>query len=97
MNIGKLLYRDRETGHSTKDRVVRSIILLRYNGVCQRCRRIYKPRLAKYNPEKYFDVFHVDHIVAFSRGGRNHIDNYQLLCRDCNLKKGANIDEETTS
>lgn len=32
--------------------------------------------------------FHVDHIVALSRGGSNNPDNIQLLCRFCNLSKG---------
>lgn len=31
----------------------------------------------------------IDHIVAISRGGRNHISNLQLLCRPCNRSKWA--------
>lgn len=34
------------------------------------------------------DRFHVDHIVALSRGGSNWPDNLQLLCEFCNLSKG---------
>ena len=30
-----------------------------------------------------------DHIKAVSKGGRNHINNYQTICTKCNLKKGA--------
>ncbi len=33
--------------------------------------------------------YHVDHIVAVSRGGTNDKSNLQLLCRPCNLQKGA--------
>ncbi len=31
----------------------------------------------------------VDHIVAKSKGGTDHIDNLQLLCGACNSMKGT--------
>lgn len=33
--------------------------------------------------------YHVDHIVPLARGGSNDRQNLQLLCRPCNLAKGA--------
>ncbi len=36
-----------------------------------------------------FDKMHADHIIPWSKGGKTMLDNCQMLCRDCNLKKGA--------
>ena len=30
-----------------------------------------------------------DHIVAVSNNGSNEMENLQLLCKDCNLRKGV--------
>ena len=35
---------------------------------------------------------HVDHIVAWSRGGRTIISNLRTLCEPCNLGKGAQLE-----
>ncbi|MGV0157167.1 HNH endonuclease [Rhodococcus sp. GB-02] len=32
-----------------------------------------------------------DHIIPFSRGGASTEGNVQLLCRACNLAKGARV------
>lgn len=38
-----------------------------------------------------FDLsdMHADHITPWSKGGHATPDNCQMLCRDCNLRKGA--------
>ena len=34
-----------------------------------------------------WDNFHADHITPFSAGGKTSVENGQLLCPSCNLKK----------
>ena len=36
-----------------------------------------------------WDNFHADHITPYSEGGPTTVENGQLLCVSCNLKKGA--------
>ena len=36
-----------------------------------------------------FEDMHADHITAWSKGGHTTSENCQMLCRDCNLRKGA--------
>lgn len=38
-----------------------------------------------------FDLsdMHADHITPWSKGGHATPDNCQMLCRDCNLRKGV--------
>jgi len=38
--------------------------------------------------------YHIDHIMPLARGGENNIGNIQLLCRTCNLSKGAKHPKE---
>lgn len=33
----------------------------------------------------------VDHIIAKSKGGPSHFDNYQILCMSCNGQKADNL------
>ncbi len=40
------------------------------------------------------DLMDIDHKVPLARGGSNQRNNLQLLCRTCNLRKGARTDRE---
>ena len=46
-------------------------------GYCNGCEKHYEPNICE-----------VDHIIAKSKGGTDHVDNLQMLCRPCNMKKG---------
>lgn len=35
-----------------------------------------------------------DHIIPKSKGGPNHMDNFQTMCDQCNGKKGSKLDVE---
>lgn len=41
------------------------------------------------NPEV---KFHIDHIIPWSLGGKTELDNLQLLCSKCNLKKNNKLE-----
>ena len=55
----------------------------RQEGICAGCRVLFP-----------FRNLTVDHVVARSRGGSDHIDNLQLLCAACNSMKGAGSQEQ---
>ena len=55
----------------------------RQEGICAGCRVLFP-----------FRNFTIDHIVAQSRGGTDHIDNLQLLCGACNSMKGTRTQEQ---
>ncbi len=67
--------RERAAGGSYSTEDIRRI-LKQQRGRCAYCRI----RLGE---------FHIDHIVAISRGGSNRPGNLQLTCEACNLRKHA--------
>lgn len=46
-------------------------------------------RCAICGEEFEFEEMHADHVKPWSKGGHTTPENCQMLCRDCNLKKGA--------
>ncbi len=56
--------------------------------VRQRVWQIYGGRCVDCGASDYLEY---DHIIPVSRGGSNHENNIQLLCRACNLKKSNSI------
>lgn len=58
----------------------------RQDGVCAIC--------GKECPEEEIqnhDLWAADHVIPHSKGGKTTLDNGQLTCKKCNLKKGAKI------
>ncbi len=39
-------------------------------------------------------LINIDHIIPRSKGGANHMDNYQVTHIECNLAKGNKMDYE---
>jgi len=58
------------------------ILFTSQGGVCTYCR------------EPLMDGFHIDHILPKKRGGTNNLTNIHLVCKRCNLSKGAKTHEE---
>ena len=52
------------------------------HGKCKKC-----------GEHEKFKAMDVDHIQPLSKGGNNDLNNLQLLCRQCNARKGNKIDK----
>jgi hypothetical protein len=54
---------------------IRNAVLARDENRCRLCGR--------------GDNLHIDHVLPYSKGGPSSIENLQVLCQTCNLRKGA--------
>ena len=61
------------------DERMKATVYERQGGICVYCK-------------KHFEIneMHADHIKAWSKGGKTIAENCQLLCAECNRKKGKN-------
>lgn len=51
-------------------------------------RAAFKCQCCGNKPNKDNDItLHIDHIIPFSLGGKDTIDNFQVLCNKCNISK----------
>ena len=66
----------------TQDRNLAIKLAAKQKGQCARC----KCDLSK------VDEVHIDHIIPISKGGGEEENNKQLLCKRCNLSKGARLE-----
>jgi len=65
-------------------------VFYRDRGRCTRCNKDLSGLINITSDKNY------DHIVPIARGGVNDVTNLQLLCEDCNLKKGDEFDGTST-
>ena len=65
----------RSTGSTSQWRKLREIVIRR-DGVCQMCG---------------MEGNHVDHVIPRKHGGDDSLSNLQLLCSQCNLRKGGSV------
>jgi len=63
-----------------------SLVYRRDDYRCQYCGTV--------NTEHENPLYHIDHIIPVSRGGKTELANLQLLCEPCNLSKAARLEEE---
>ena len=67
----------------TKARATRQAMFA-MSSSCLKCDKAFDPFAASGSP----DGMHVDHVVPGSKGGPDHLSNYQPLCGRCNTAKG---------
>ena len=58
---------------------------------CLKCNKPFDPFAASAAP----DGMHVDHAVPSSKGGVDHLSNYQPLCTRCNTSKASSLTTST--
>jgi len=59
---------------------VKDAVWDRDGGRCVKCRK-----------RGFGAKIHFDHIIPFSKGGSNTVENIEILCQECNLKKSNKI------
>lgn len=84
---GKSKRRLRGYGGKVIEPITARALYLRFNGICQLCKRPVEPHLGKgWQPRGWS----IGHITPVSYGGDTSPDNVQLECFECNTLKGAN-------
>ena len=76
-------YRPQMGGARAVSREVKVHVWRRDGGRCRHCGITDSEAVARSGAH-----LHYDHIVPYSRGGMSNVDNIQLLCESCNLRKG---------
>ncbi|MCY3867838.1 MAG: DUF262 domain-containing protein [Chloroflexi bacterium] len=80
-----LVEKDRQRNFNEDQRIG---IYLKHNGLCQQCLVDGLPENEARVP---WSEFEADHVLPHSKGGQTLIENGQVLCREHNRAKGANV------
>lgn len=86
--------RGRKRNKLYRGKVVRELVIKRAKGICQNCFVLTDPTdYTKPFPNKDTRILGpnyptIDHIVPYAMSQNNSIDNFQLLCNDCNYNLG---------
>jgi len=64
---------------------VKRAVFFRDRGMCTMCLKDFTGLISITSSDHY------DHIIPLSEGGVNDVTNLQLLCSECNLKKGRKL------
>jgi len=62
----------------------RKVVFRRHSGQCAICDIALDVQ----------DKWHVDHVIPYDKGGKTILKNAQLLCPNCNLKKGNRMSQQ---
>ncbi len=81
----KLMYKDGVLARKHIPEWAKHAVYFRDRGKCASCNTDLTGIVSVMSSEHY------DHIVPLSEGGINDVTNLQLLCRNCNLKKGRRL------
>lgn len=81
--------RARMKGAPNGDRVMRAALIDRDNGQCQLCGHTIDLALTFPNPRSAS----IDHRIPLSKGGEHSMDNTQLACLVCNIRKSDRTED----
>lgn len=90
MKLGRMQPRSHERAATIREiktrKWQRRVLLQKYGGRCVYCQKTVE--LSNVESPQYATR---DHVVPLSKGGRDHIDNLALACRECNAEKGDEV------
>lgn len=102
----KILYHERDYKDSLRRVNIMLELIKRDGNKCVQCNIIPeyfalgKDKIGRWHLDLYSDVGNeshmltIDHIYPKSKGGKNEIENYQLMCKICNEDKGNIVEGE---
>jgi len=103
----EVLYHERDYKDSLKRVKIMMSLVERDGSECVHCKKtpeyfaLGKDKIGRWHLDLYSDVGNeshmltIDHVHPKSKGGKNELENYQLMCKICNEDKGDIVEGET--